>query len=517
MARPDRDLAGLAALFVGDPDDRFDVVEVFTGTPVAQVPRADSGHVAAAFERARAAQQGWVALPVQQRLRIFERFHALVLAHHEEIVDVIQIETGKARRMAFEELCDLPILTSHYLRRAPRLLRPRRRPGAIPGITSAVELRKPLGVVGVISPWNFPFAIAFCDAIPALMAGNAVVVKPDPHTPLSAALGLRLLSQAGLPRDVVQLVCGDGAADGPVAGPAVVDAADFVMFTGSLATGREVAARAARRMVPSCLELGGKNPMIVLPDADLDAVVASAVLGVFGNAGQLCLHMERLLVHAEVYDDFRDRFAARVRRLRLGADYGLDTEMGALANPAHLARVAGLVDEAVAAGATALAGGRARPDLGPTFYEPTILEGVTPEMRVHREEIFGPVACLHRVDSVDEAIRLANDTEYGLNASVWTADPAAAMRIAERLDTGHVNVNDSAPLGYATKSAPSGGAKASGLGVRNGDEGLLKFTYPTTVATLKKQVLAAGEDDPYGDFVRRTVTSLRWMRRLRLR
>ncbi|WP_141013719.1 succinic semialdehyde dehydrogenase [Nocardioides sambongensis] len=513
MSRPDRDLAALAALFNGDREDRFDVVEVFTGEVVARVPRAGPAHVTAAFGRARAAQREWASRPVKERLAVFERFHAALLDHHEEIADVIQVETGKARRMAFEEMCDLPILTSHYLRRAARLLAPRRRPGAIPGVTSAVELRKPLGVVGVISPWNFPFAIAFCDAVPALMAGNAVVVKPDPHTPLSAALGLRLLREAGLPHDLVQLVCDDG----PVTGPAVVDAADFVMFTGSLATGRTVAARAAERMVPSCLELGGKNPMIVLPDADLDAVVASAVLGVFGNAGQLCLHMERLLVHAEVHDDFRARFLDRVRRLRLGADYGLETEMGALADAAHLARVSAHVDEAVAAGATLLTGGRARPDLGPTFYEPTVLADVTPAMRVHHEETFGPVACLYRVSGVEEAVRLANDTEYGLNASVWTADPAAAMRIAERLETGHVNINDSAALGYATKSAPSGGAKASGLGVRNGDEGLLKFTYPTTVATLKKQVLGAPPDAPYADFVSRTVTSLRWMRRLRLR
>ncbi|TIC88557.1 aldehyde dehydrogenase family protein [Nocardioides sp. GY 10113] len=519
-ARPRPDLAALTALFRGDPDRAFEVVEVYTGTPIARVPRASAADVAAAFDAARTAQHAWAERSVADRLRVFRRFHRLVLRRHALISDVIQLETGKARRMAFEEMCDLPILTSHYLRRADRILRPVRHPGAVPGVTEAVELRHPLGVVGVISPWNFPFAIALCDAIPALMAGNAVVLKPDPHTPLSAALAVSLLREAGLPPELVQLVCDDGA-DGPggraVTGPAVVEQADFVMFTGSLATGRRVAARAAERVVPSCLELGGKNPMIVLRDADLDEVVASAVLGVFGNSGQLCLHMERIYVEDEVYDRFRDLFVERVGRLRVAAGYDFEAEMGALANPAHLARVAAHVDEAVAAGARVLVGGRARPDLGPTFYEPTVLEGVAPGMRVHAEETFGPVVALYRFTDVEEAIRLANDSEYGLNASVWSADHDVAMAVAAQLQTGHVNINDSAPLGYATKSAPSGGAKASGLGVRNGDEGLLKFTYPTTVATLRKQVLAPPEGTPYAAHVRRTLTTLAWMRRLRLR
>lgn len=265
------------------------------------------------------------------------------------------------------------------------------------------------------------------------------------------------------------------------------------------------------------MELGGKNPMIVLPDADLGAAVDSAIPGVFNNTGQLCLHVERIYVHASRYPEFRDRFVARVAEMRVGAGYGFDAEMGGLVSEEHRDRVAAHVEQARARGARVLTGGRARPDLGPTFYEPTVLENVTPRMDLFAEETFGPVVALYPFASVDEAVRLANNTRYGLSASVWGRDLRAARAVGARLEAGHVNVNDSAALAYATKNAPSGGFKASGIGVRNGDQGLLKFTESTNVATLKRQVLTPPPNQPYEKYVTSTLAMLRTMRRFRLR
>ncbi|MBF6327671.1 succinic semialdehyde dehydrogenase [Nocardia transvalensis] len=510
---PVHDFGGLAGLIAGDPAETVPVVEVFTGNPVAALPQSSRADVDAAFARVRAAQVEWARWPVRRRLAVFERFHRLVLENYRTITDVIQVETGKARRMAFEELCDIPMVVSHYLKRAPRLLRPIRHPGAIPGLSTSTEIRKPRGVVGVIAPWNFPFAIAYCDAIPALMAGNGIVLKPDIHTPLSAALGLKLLREAGLPDGLVEIVCGDG----PVVGPAVAERADFVMFTGSEPTGRLVAQQAAGRLVEMCLELGGKNPMIVLPDADLDLTVEGAANGVFANTGQLCLHVERIYVHESVYPAFRDRFVEKVSRLRVGPGYDFDVEMGGLVSVDQCERVAAQVEQARSRGARVLTGGRARPDLGPTFYEPTVLEGVTAEMDVCTEETFGPVVALYPYSTVDEAVARANDTRFGLSASVWGRDVAAARAVGARLEAGHVNVNDGAALAYAGKSAPSGGFKASGIGVRNGDQGLLKFTESTNVATLKRQVLGPQPGQSYEDYVTRTIRTLTLLRRFRLR
>ncbi|WP_024805116.1 succinic semialdehyde dehydrogenase [Nocardia sp. BMG51109] len=513
LTAPAYDYAGLTRLVTGDSADTVPVLEVFTGDPVARLPQSSESDVDTAFAEARAAQAEWARWPVRRRLAVFERFHRLVLENHRIISDLIQVETGKSRRMAFEELCDIPMATSHYLKHAARLLRPVRHPGAIPFASTSVEVRKPRGVVGVIAPWNFPFAIGFCDAIPALLAGNGIVLKPDNRTPLSPAFGLKLLREAGIPEGLVQIVCGDG----PVVGPAVVDRADFVMFTGSEATGRRVAAQAAGRLIESCMELGGKNPMIVLPDANLDEAVDSAIPGVFNNTGQLCLHIERIYVHESVYAAFRDRFVARVAAMRVGAGYDFDAEMGGLVSVEHRDRVAAQVEQAKALGATVLTGGRARPDLGPTFYEPTVLENVTAGADLFGEETFGPVAALYPFATADEAVRLANDTRYGLSASVWGRDLRAARAVGARLETGHVNVNDSAALAYAGKSAPSGGFKASGLGVRNGDQGLLKFTESTNVATLKRQVLNPPPDQPYTKYVDQTVRMLQTLRRFRLR
>jgi acyl-CoA reductase-like NAD-dependent aldehyde dehydrogenase len=290
------------------------------------------------------------------------------------------------------------------------------------------------------------------------------------------------------------------------------------MFTGSTETGRYIGERAGRNLIGCCLELGGKNPMIVLPDAKLEEVVEGAVFGVFGNTGQICMHIERIYLPDSLYDEFRDRFVARAESLRIGAAYDYGPELGSLVSVDHRDRVAAHVDDAVALGATVLTGGRARPDLGPAFYEPTVLEGVTAEMLAGSCETFGPVVALHRYGTVDEAVALANDTDYGLNASVWGGDLPAAEAVARRIEAGNVNVNDSLATAYASKGTPSGGVKKSGVGARHGDQGLLKYTDVQNVAVLKKAgALGARPGQDYEAYVKQMLSGLKMMRKLRVR
>ncbi len=298
------------------------------------------------------------------------RFHDLVLDRRDEILDLMQLEAGKARRHAFEEIVDVAITARYYARRGPRFLRSRRRRGLIPFLTRVTEHRHPIGVVGIISPWNYPLTLAVCDALPALLAGNAIVLKPAEKTSLLARFAVDLLVEAGLPGDLFQVVTGSGE----VAGAALVDAADAIAFTGSTEVGRRIAARAGERLIHVSLELGGKNPLIVLADADLDRAAEGAVRACFTNAGQLCIAAERLYVQSALYDRFLDAFVARTRAMRIAADFSFDTDMGSLVGPEQLAKVTAHVADAVAKGAQVLAGGRARPDIGPYFFEPTILD-----------------------------------------------------------------------------------------------------------------------------------------------
>lgn len=450
----------------------------FTGRPLATLPRSSAEDVATAVAGARAAQPAWAARPVRDRARVLLALHDLILARRGEILDVVQLETGKARIHAFEEVADVAINARHYARRGPRLLAEAARGGLIPGLTRVTEVRHPRGVVGIIAPWNYPLSLAVADALPALLAGNAVVLKPDSQTPLTALWGAWLLEQAGLPEGLFQIVVGEG----PVVGTALVGAADYVCFTGSTATGRIVAQQAAVRLVGASLELGGKNGCYVAEDADLDRAAEGVVRDCFTSAGQLCVSMERIVVHQAVADAFLDRFVDRVRRLRLGSSLDYTAEMGSLISPAQLERVSAHVDDAVAHGATVLAGGRHRPDLGPLFYEPTVLGGVPTGARCYGEETFGPVVSVYRAASDDEAVRLINDTEYGLNAAVWTRDTRRGARIARRLRTGTVSVNEAYIATWGSVGAPMGGRGDSGLGRRHGREGLLRFTESQTVA-----------------------------------
>lgn len=460
---------------------------VYSGESLAALPVADPDAVNAAFARARTAQQEWANTPVRDRARILLRFHDLVLARQDEALDLMQAENGKTRRDAFLEVMDIAITARYYARTAQRLLKPKRRKGAFPILTRTSELRHPKGVVAVISPWNYPLSMAAGDTIPALMAGNAVVQKPDTQTALTALWSLKLLREAGLPADVWQMVIGRGSSIGDT----LIQNADYVMFTGSTASGRHIAAQAGERLIGASLELGGKNAMIVLPDADLDKTVRGAIDAAFPSAGQLCVSTERLYVPDVLYDEFTTRFATATKRLRIGGAYNWSMEVGSLTTPAQLDTITSHVDDAVAKGATILAGGNARPDLGPLFYEPTILTDVTADMALHAEETFGPVVSIYRYTNIDDAIQMANASPYGLNASVWSRDGARARLVASRIHAGTVNVNEAFVAAWGSIDAPMGGMGDSGLGRRHGGDGLLKYTESQTIAHQRLQGFTA--------------------------
>ncbi|WP_030562214.1 succinic semialdehyde dehydrogenase [Streptomyces aureocirculatus] len=485
----------------------------FTGEKLADLPEAAPRDVATAFERARAAQVAWARTPVRQRAAVLLRFHDLVLQRQAEVLDLIQLETGKARLHAHEEVQAVAVAARHYGRRAAAYLNPKRHTGVVPVLTKVTELRQPRGVVGQIAPWNYPLELSIGDALPALVAGNALVMKPDTETALTALWARDLIIEAGLPAEVFQVVLGEG----PVIGPEIVKHADFVSFTGSTRTGREVATGAAARLVGVSLELGGKNAMLVLHDADVEKAAAGAVRACFSSAGQLCISIERLYVHEAVADLFVERFAEKTKAMRLGRSLAYGAEMGSLVGERQLETTRRHVDEAVAKGATVVAGGVARPDIGPYFYEPTILEGVEAPMAVCTEETFGPVVAIYRFTDENEAVELANSTSYGLNSSVWTKDGRRGRDLAARLRTGTVNVNEGYGPAYGSVQSPMGGMKDSGLGRRHGSEGILKYTEAQTVAHQRIVPLAPSfgmDDEKYAAFM---TTSLRLMKALRLR
>ena len=409
-----------------------------TGHILGYVPRGTADDVEAAADAARRAQHRWGQLPATQRSAVLLRFATLLLDRQDEVLDLIQLENGKARRHAFEEIIDVAQVSRYYARTGPRYLRPHRRAGALPVLTQTWEHHHPKGVVGVISPWNYPLTLGISDALPALAAGNAVIAKPDSQTPYTALWAAELLEEAGLPSGVLQVVTGSGQE----LGVPVISCSDFLMFTGSTRTGRIVAAQAASRLIDYSMELGGKNAILVLADADLGRAVPGAVRAAFSNSGQLCISMERMYVDTAIWDEFVPRFVRATRSLRLGHSLSYRRDIGSLISAEQLDTVISHVGDATSKGATVLAGGQGRPDIGPCFYEPTIVTGASPGMTLYAEETFGPVVSLFRVSGADEAIRQANDSCYGLNFSVWTRDTGQGRDIARRLEAGTVNVNE---------------------------------------------------------------------------
>jgi succinate-semialdehyde dehydrogenase/glutarate-semialdehyde dehydrogenase len=486
------------------------LIAPFTGEKIIDVPTCALADVTHAAEEAHLAQKAWRALPAKRRAKLFLRFHDLVLDRQETLLDLIQLETGKARRHAFEEVLDTAICSRYYAHAAPRMLASESRQGAFPVLTKASVLHPPLGLVGFITPWNYPLSLAITDAIPALIAGNAVLLKPDQQTPLTALFAARLLDEAGLPPGLFQVLTGPGR----TLGEPILDRVDAISFTGSTATGRIIARQAGERLIGASLELGGKNAMLVCEDADLDRAVRAAIVGAFTNSGQLCISIERLFVHRALADAFIERFVNQVRALRIDAGFGDEADMGSLVNAAQLAKVERHVRDALAKGAQALAGGRARPDLGPYFYEPTVLDGVTDAMEIFSEETFGPVVSLYRFDSEAEAVERANASAYGLNASVWTRDTKRGFELARRIEAGTVNVNEPYAAAWASVDAPMGGFKTSGLGRRHGREGLLKYTQAQTVAVQRFMPVSQTPGGDGAAYRKRMTDAVRALRRL---
>jgi len=453
-----------------------------TGEEIGRAPLTLPEEVARAVDRAGAAQAAWATTSFRARGRIILRARKIVLKELDEIALLISRETGKPAPEAITmELTTSLDLMQYFARRAETLLqRERINLGlyAWMGRTSYL-VYKPVGVVGIISPWNFPWATPLDEVVMALMAGNAVVLKPSELTPLTALKIKEVLDRAGLPEGLLQVVTGDGSTGAALIGGGV----DKIMFTGSVATGRRVAEAAANYLIPVVLELGGKDPMIVLADANIENAARGAVWGAFANCGQSCAGVERCYVHESIAEKFTDAVVAETKRLKLGTRASGAQEaggtpaypdIGPMSSEQQLRIVERHVYEATAHGAVAVTGGERIPDASGPFFPPTVLTNVNHEMEVMREETFGPVLPIMTFRTDEEAMRLANDSVYGLAASVWTNDLARGKRIAEQIDAGTVMVNE-VLYTHGVAQTPWGGFKHSGFGRTHGRAGLLEL------------------------------------------
>jgi len=450
---------------------RLRVASPASGEPIGELSVSSAEQVDAVVQRARAAQPGWQALGFGGRARCMRRALEILLEQQDAYIDVIGRETGRSHfetlMMEILPACDS---LSYYAKRAARILRDEKPRLHLLRNKKLLISYRPLGVIGIITPWNGPFILTLNPSVQALMAGNTVVLKPSEVTPFSGRLVAELFERAGVPKDVLAVVEGDAET-----GSALVQSGvDKICFTGSVATGRKIAEACARRLLPCTLELGGKDPMIVCADADLERAAGGAVFGGFINAGQFCCGTERVYVVDAVADEFVQRVVEKTVTLRLGASGEYD--VGPMIWPKQLEIVERHVADAVARGAKVLVGGKRRTDLGELFYEPTVLVDVTHEMQIMRDETFGPVLPILRVRDEDQALALANDSSYGLSATLWTRDGDKALRLARRIESGSVCVNDSS-ITYGATEAPFGGVKSSGLGQANGEAGLKGFCH----------------------------------------
>jgi acyl-CoA reductase-like NAD-dependent aldehyde dehydrogenase len=474
----------------GGPDAPTIAVEnPATGEIVGHVPDMGAEQVAGLARRARAAQPAWNALGFDGRAEVMRDVREWLIDNRDRMIQTIVDETGKTREDA--QLAEI-FLTADALgfwaKRAAGYLADERIRSLSPLVLGKkLVLRyRPFGLIGVIGPWNYPLANSFGDAIPALMAGNSVLMKPSEVTPMSMLLMEEGLRASGMPEDVFVTVTGGGAT-----GTAVVDESDMVMFTGSTATGRKVMARAAETLTPVSLELGGKDPMIVLRDADLERAANAAVYGGMSNGGQICISVERVYVEEPVYEEFLGKVVEKVRALRQGrpGEAG-SVDVGAVTFAPQVEIIERHLKDALDKGARVVVGGKLREGEG-RFFEPTVLTDVDHTMECMTEETFGPTLPVMKVRDEDEAVRLANDSRYGLNSSVWTRDTEKGERVADRLEAGGTCVND-ANVNYGIKELPFGGWNESGVGYRHGPGGIRKYcrthSLVVTRVTPKKDI-----------------------------
>ena len=473
---------------------RFALHSPATLDKVGELEVATAEEVTAAVGRARAAQPAWAALSFKERGRYLRRALDILRRRREEFLEVVMGETGKVRMEALtmEIFASLDFL-NYWAKRAGKILAERKQRTHLFGPTKQLRIvYRPLGVVAIITPWNGPFVLSLNPTAQALMAGNAVVLKPSEITPYSGKLVGDLFAEAGLPQGLVEVVAGDGST-----GAALAEAdVDKVSFTGSVATGRRVAEACARRLVPCTLELGGNDPLIVCHDADLERAATGAVFGSLLNAGQVCCSAERVYVVDTVADEFTEKVAAKVRVLRQSPDGRAD--IGAIIRPEQLAIIERHVADALSKGAEILVGGRRNPDLEGLFFEPTVMTGLTPEMSMMREETFGPIIAIVRVKDEEEALRLANDSDYGLNSSVWTENTRRGLDLARRIEAGSTCINDCA-VTYGVTEAPFGGVKNSGLGQMNGASGLRGYCHALPIVRDRLAAAGAAGSYPYDE------------------
>ena len=453
--------------------DQIEVENPATGEIAGSVRKMAPGEVGPMVARARAAQPGWEALGFEGRAQVFRRAQRWVLDNADRVIRTIVSETGKTWNDAqTAEIGYAAAAFGFWAKNAPKFMAEEKVRSASPFLAGKkIVLRyRPLGVVGVIGPWNYPLTNSFGDCIPALAAGNAVVLKPSEITPLTSLLMAEMLEECGLPKDVFQVATGLGDV-----GAELIDHVDFVMFTGSTATGKKVAERAARTLTPVGLELGGKDPMIVLRDANLEKAANAATYYSMQNGGQTCISVERVYVEEPVYDEFVKLVTEKVGKLRQGVPSKAGAvDVGAVTFAPQADIVESHVRDAMEKGARVAVGGRRRDGAG-RFYEPTVLLDVDHSMQCMTEETFGPTLPVMKVRDAEEALDLANDSPYGLQASVWTKDTERGEQIARRIDAGVANVNEH-QVNYLALEIPMGGWKSSGLGTRHGPDGIRKYT-----------------------------------------
>jgi succinate-semialdehyde dehydrogenase/glutarate-semialdehyde dehydrogenase len=443
--------------------------------PTGELICANAEDVAAAIKTARQAQVAWAKTSMKERAAVLERALKLVIERQDDIIDVVVKETGKARSDAMSmEVFSVADQLCYYAKNSEKFLKPRKR--KVHGLLGLMKqlrvLYKPLGVVGLITPWNGPFVLVMNQVAQAIMAGNAVVAKGSEVTPYSAKMAEEIFLQAGLPKGVLQVLLGDGET-----GAAIVEGGvDKISFTGSVATGRKVAEACGRQLIPCTMELGGNDAMIVCADADIDRAVDGAWVGSCMNTGHYCCGTERIYVVKEVYDEFLQKVLEKGKTLRQGQQHGWDEDIGAVFWDRQMTIIEAHVEDARAKGATIHQGGRRNTELGGLYYEPTVITEVDNSMDIMVLETFGPILCIQKVDSEEEALRLANDSEFGLNGNVWTQDKEKGYQLASAIDTGSCSVNDMA-VSYGIPAAPFGGKKNSGVGQVNGKKGLRGYCH----------------------------------------